>query len=215
MTLTTTSQMGGKNSDSISYITYLSKIIAKKQWSSLRKHISTSSAYLILFENNDSLLHQVCKYQPPLSLVNYMVQTNPKLLSMTNSFGHSPLHVAIQNAASPDIIDFLCTSSPEMPGMKDHMGKTPLHMACESYSKSRSKSKSKIDFRSNKKGLRKIIESLIEYSPTTVNLEDVGGITAIEYALDTNTDIKTIHMIQRASQSEWKRKDNCRKNINV
>ena len=215
MTLSLSSKIAINNTDTVPHIPNFSKIIEKKQWSLLRNYISTGSANLILFENNESLLHQVCRHQPPLSLIRYMIEKNSKLLYTTNSFGHSPLHVSIQNATSPEIIDFLCSSSPDMAGMKDHMEKTPLHIACDCYSKRRSQNKSKRDFRSNKKSLRKIIETLIEYSPTTVNSEDIYGLTAIEYALNANTDIKTLQMIQRSSEKEWKRRDNCRKNINV
>ena len=192
----------GRFSNNASSSSKLSKMISKGQWSKAEKFIDTYGMSIDLSGGDDSILHQACRHQPPLDLIKKIVSLRPDLAYLANPDGQVPLHIASQNGVSPDIIDFFCAPKRSTSGVQDLMGRTALHLACEGYCANNTDASGK----STKKAFTKTVKTLIRSSPTTINLEDVNGISAVEYALESDVDLKNLRILQKASEREWKRR---------
>mmetsp|Transcript_3428 Transcript_3428/g.3239 ORF Transcript_3428/g.3239 Transcript_3428/m.3239 type:complete len:234 (-) Transcript_3428:40-741(-) len=184
--------------------TKLSKLLARQQWSELMKHISSNPDILNSPDRDESFFHEICRFQPPLHVVEEIVGLSPSSLVLENDLGQFPLHVAAQNGASPEVISYLCKSNTKSSGVQDNMGKTPLHLASESYA-------NKYTHQQDRKlpleeALLLTVKILIRSSPHTVNLEDADDISVLEYAIDSDVDLKVIRVIQKASEKDWKKR---------
>ena len=177
-------------------------LVKRRQWLTVSNLLTSNVDELRHPANNDSILHVACKHQPPIQVVKKMVNVSPDLASLINFDGHSPLHVAAQNGASPEVICFLCLSYPDTSEFQDIKGRTPLHLACESYMNHYMQTPS----RTAQEALLLTVKVLVRTSPTTVNLEDVDGMSAVEYLLDAEIDLKVVRVIQKASVKEWERR---------
>lgn len=173
-------------------------MISKEQWSKAEKFIDNNGMSIDLAECDDSILHQACRHQSPLDLIKKIVSLNPELVYLANPDGQVPLHIASQNGASPDIIDFFCVPKRYTSGVQDSMGRTALHLACASYTDTM--------VQPTKKAFTKTVRTLIQSSPATINVEDIDGINAVEYAIESNVDLKILRLIQKASERDWKRR---------
>lgn len=177
-------------------------MISKQQWSKAEKFIDTHGISIDLAECKDSILHQACRHQSPLDLIKKIVSLHPDLVYLADSDGRVPLHIASQNGASPDIIAFLCVPKRNTSGVQDSMGRTALHLACASYCASYTDTM----VQPTKKAFTKTVRTLIQSSPATINVEDINGINAVEYAIESDVDLKILRLIQRASEKDWKRR---------
>lgn len=192
----------GRFSKNASSSSKLSKMISKGQWTKAEKFIDSHGMSIDLSECDDSILHQACRHQPPLDLIEKIVSLRPDLALLTNPDGQVPLHIASQNGASPDIIAFFCTPKRNTSGVQDLWGRTALHLACESYCANYTNT----TILSTKKAFTKTVKTLIQSSPATINVEDVNGISAVEYAIESNIDLNNLRLIQKASERDWKRR---------
>jgi len=173
-----------------------------RQWSRLINIIPTKIYKLRSSNHNYSLLHHACKYQPPIRVIKEIMKASPDLGYINNSDGHSPLHIAAQFGASPELIHFFCLVYPDTAELQDFKGRTPLQLACKSYIKYYRVTPS----RTAQEALLSTVKILVRTSPTTVNLEDLDGMSASDYMLDTNTDWNILAVIQNASVREWERR---------
>ena len=185
-----------------SQVSNLFDLVTRRQWLTVSNLLTDNVDELRHPANNDSLLHVACKYQPPIQVIKKMVNVSPDLVSLINFDGQSPLHVAAQYGASPEVICFLCLSYPDTSEFQDIKGKTPLHLACESYITHYVQSPN----RTPQEALLLTVKVLVRTSPTTVNLEDVDDMSAVEYLLDAEIDLKIVRVIQKASVKEWERR---------
>lgn len=189
----------------------LSNLLVQRKWSEIINVIARNPDALTASDFEESLFHKICRFQPPLEVIEFIVNISRKIASIKNNFEQFPLHVAAQNGALPEVIGYLCKLNPKASGSQDRKGKTPLHLASESYMKKYTHAKKrKIPAEEAYFLTTKI---LVRSSPNTVNIEDHEGMSALEYALDNNVALKVIRVLQKASEKEWKKKVKLEKHI--
>ena len=148
-----------------------------------------------------TLLHAVCRFNPPPSVVRNMIMLCPDDAKALDCLKRTPLHVATGTGASVDVINALLEANPRACRAQDADGRTPLHMACD-----RSCVLFEGSVNSSDAPRYDIVSSLISASPSAVTLEDSDEMTAVEYALFSSAELKVVKMLQRASQKVLRKK---------
>jgi hypothetical protein len=85
---------------------------------------------------------------------------------------------------------------------QDITGKLPLHLACEHYSKNYD-AKRERDI-PMKQAIVTVVNSLYRAAPSTINLEDMEGLSALEYAIEYEAGLRVVKDLQKASEKDWK-----------
>ena len=67
---------------------------------------------------------------PPLWVVESLVEANPNAVGTKNEYGMLPIRVAIRSKCTTDVINALIRESPESVKCFGVSGKTCLHLAC-------------------------------------------------------------------------------------
>jgi len=78
-----------------------------------------------------------------------------------------------------------------------------VHYVCESYAHNFKTIPSNA-YRSPGHSILTVVSLLLDEVPESANVEDLYGMNAIEYALDNNTDIRIIKLMQNASRENWR-----------
>lgn len=183
------------------------KLVKSRQWSEVLNHLPQNPDFAKSMDGTMPLLHEVCRYQPPLRVIQEFVHIDPELVTVMSTKNHAPLHVACRCGAPPDVINFLCQVSPTMAGLQDYNGRTPLHLLCQEYAiHYNEEQRLRISL---SKALIAAVKMLLVASPNTVNTEDKDGKTALHYAVDDqDIDIRVLHCIQKASAKDMTAKNN-------
>lgn len=151
--------------------------------------------------NGMTLLHAVCRFNPPPYVVKKMIMFCPDDAKSLDCLNRTALHVATGTGACYLVIDALLAANPDACRVQDADGRTPLHMACDRHC---------VLFEGSSNGhdapRHDIVSSLLSVSPSTVTLEDDDEMTAIEYALLSSADMSVIRMLQRAAQRILRKK---------
>jgi len=167
-----------------------------EKFRSLSALINQSSSF-----NGMTLLHAVCRYNPPSSVVRNMIMLCPEDAEALDCLERTPLHVATGTGASVNVINALLEANPSACRAQDADGRTPLHMACD-----RNCVLFEGSVNSNDAPRYDVVNSLLSVSPSSVTLEDADEMTAIEYALLSSGDLRVVKMLQRASQKVLRKK---------
>jgi len=190
--------------------------IKNRRWRIIREKLhsgklASSVDDIMNIENSgQSLLHAVCKKNPPEDIVQMIVDAFPDTVFQVNQSNQYPIHIAAQCGASPKVIQQLCNFNPEASCRCDSAGKTPLHLACEHYASSyKSVSKSL----TIEEAMFETIVELTQKALCVVHLEDEEGKTALEHAIDTGTDIMIIERLQYDCE-RWLREQKAVRSIN-
>lgn len=78
------------------------------------------------------LLHEVCKKNPPIDLVEALLESNQEAVTAKGHSGYLPFHYACAHGASIDVIKLLLSLHPEaIKVADDEEGILPLHLACK------------------------------------------------------------------------------------
>lgn len=119
------------------------KLVEKGNWSGLAKHVKTSpqSAFVrmtrgakgfTLASKGNLLLHEVCRYDPTLDVVNALIAVNGGALKATGEHGRLPLHFACACGASGEVVQRLIIGFPAGAKLRDSADlMLPLHLACK------------------------------------------------------------------------------------
>lgn len=131
--------------------------------------------------NLTEVVHFACKFNPPLRIIQLLLSLYHKGSCKRDKMGRLPLHYAAKWNASYNVIAYLVKANPMAASVRDKNGKTPLHHLCETYCSSVG-----LDSReclSAEDNFAESLEILMRAAPGTVNAEDNGGTTVIEYAI--------------------------------
>ena len=145
-----------------------------------------------------TLLHAVVRHDPPLNIVAKIIDICPDLLTATDCLGRTALHVAAGMGASSSLIYLIAHSCPSSCIAQDEDGKTPLHFACDSScelfedSSSSSLSRSSIPDHES-------IRDLLSVSIHAATMEDVDEMNPLEYAILSDSGLKTVKLLQNAA----------------
>ncbi|EJK71335.1 hypothetical protein THAOC_07243 [Thalassiosira oceanica] len=191
------------------YIKLILDYIENKNWdaferlvlSSAQSFRSTSRRISEMNELNGTLVHCCAYYDPPLKLLEKMIKIKPSATRERDILGRTPLHIAVGSGASEDSISFLVVSDPRACGCQDIDGRTPLHFACDSSSQLIEGD----DPVGREPPSYNLVRTLLSGRRDSAALEDNEGMNAIEYALISETDMRTIRLLQRATQRQVRR----------
>lgn len=149
--------------------------------------------------NPMEIVHFACRFNPPRSIIRHLASLYPEGVMYPDKLGRLPLHYAAKWGSSSRLIAYLVEKDRSAASVKDNLGKTPLSLLCENYSSS-------IDTNefSSEENMVESIKSLIEADPDSINIEDNGGTSAIEYAIASDSPYGAIRLIQKASERDWK-----------
>ena len=123
----------------------------------------------------------------------------PESLKIPDVTGRYPIHVAAKWSASPDVIQFLIKANPAAVGLPDGSGKTPMHYVGECYVCNYTSPLYDRD-----EAMLQVVKMLKTAAPNSVNLEDIYGMNAIEYALDSEASLGVIKTMQWACRDDWR-----------
>ena len=142
-----------------------------------------------------TLLHAVVRCNPPLDIVAKMVDLCPDQLTAKDCLGRTPLHVAAGSSAEPNLIKFIAHANPASCIATDEDGKTPLHVACDS---------SCVLFEDDDAMLPRevchdTVRALLSESMYAATIEDLDEMNALEYAIMSDAELRTVRLLQTAS----------------
>ena len=176
------------------------RLIKSRRWKVLREKLAADDIVsriddpMNIENSGETILHAVCRKNPPLHIVSIIVSMFPKTVSQLNNSNQYPIHVASQCGALPKIIQQLDQYCPDGFRSCDISGKTPLHLACEHYPSSYRSVKENM---SPIEPMEEIISILTRKTLSVIHIEDENGMTALEYAIDTGIDLVIIQKLQR------------------
>jgi ankyrin repeat protein len=125
-------------------------------------------------------------------------------IHFSDHLGRLPLHYACQHCASPHIVSFLLHTDPSLACQQDITGKTPLHLACQYYVRSYCPYLQLKSSLSADDAAMAVIHEICESIPSAVNVEDVEGRTALEYAIEAGLPFNLVRKLQKTSVYIWK-----------
>ncbi|KAL7545409.1 hypothetical protein ACHAWF_008759 [Thalassiosira exigua] len=152
----------------------------------------------------EHILHLACQHQAPPQIIELLARRYPRSASTPERKGRYPVHIACARGLKPKVVDFLVRSHPQGAGRQDDYGKTPLHYACESYAAHYRRMPANAHS-SEDESLRTVVGLLLKEFPALPNVEDLGRMNAIEYAIDNAVDLKTIKTMQNSSRDHWRK----------
>jgi ankyrin repeat protein len=119
------------------------QLIEKGNWKELAKHVKKypqssfvrmtqgSKGYNLTSKGN-LLLHEVCRYEPSLELVDAIISVNNGALKAIGEYGRMPLHYACACGASGAVVRRLINAFPQATKLRDGGDlMLPLHLACK------------------------------------------------------------------------------------
>ncbi|KAL9180613.1 hypothetical protein ACHAXT_011066 [Thalassiosira profunda] len=196
--------------DAMNYLSYLLGLIESQDWDRFEdfalknpntfRFISKSIQECEEF-NGMSLLHACVRYNPPLKLLERMIQLYPRALRGEDCLGRTPLHVAAGTGASPWVIKLLVLNYSEACNIQDLDGRTPLHFACDT---SCELFEDDADCLPRGPPALNTVRFLLAGSLDAVTLEDVDEMNAVEYAIISDAPMEVVNLLQRATQRVMK-----------
>lgn len=189
---------------------YYLDLIASRRWFSFEHHIlrdgdsKLKQLAQVIASVPDfhgmSLLHAIVRHRPPLSILSRVIEMHPEMVDAEDSFGRTALHVA---ASTNDIsaIQFLAAIGPQSCVVQDIDEKTPLHILCDT---------SAILFEGDDRRKRpptfEMVMALLSPNMNSVVIEDSNEANALEYAILSKCDVKTVKALQEATRTIMKRR---------
>jgi hypothetical protein len=172
-------------------------LIEQRQWNDLVERINSSpetarmalSGGATVFSSDSSsnlVLHEVCKNEPPLEVVEKLIAANELAVKAKGKWGNLPLHYACTCGASAPVIKLLLDTFPEgaqMIDCNDHM--LPLHLASKWGSS------------------EEVFMNLLAAYPEATLVKDDFGRTPMEYARSIHSDRIREVAISSLERGEW------------
>jgi hypothetical protein len=163
---------------------------------------------LFEFEGEDgtTLLHVMCRFQPPLDLVELVAEELPWMIGAKEPLtGQYPVHVACFYGSRSDVVKCLLSKNVEPAMTVDIEGRMPIHLACR-------------PIRSFPDDMREeghtnepfyiqagsaVIQALCAQAPKATNVDDCDGCNPLEIALEHGLSNKVCQILL-ASDIGWK-----------
>jgi len=152
-------------------------------------------------KSTPTLLHLVCTLNPPVQLVEKIVWAKPEMVNLLNVYNQTALHLAATWGACPDvIICLLCQNPLNLASTRDVRMKTPLHLACEYGPHQYKLCGGAEGYEDDQEALCQVVESLAKYYPEAAKMDDLDGMTPLDYALKHGADKATIAVLRKLSE---------------
>ena len=192
----------------VTMTTTITRLISKREWQQLEDALATDP-HLPIDDptvphavTQDIVIHFAVRFQSPLRTVLLLSRHFPSSLEQSDATGRYPIHVAAKWGAMPDVIEFLIRTNPAAAGVQDDLGKTPMHYVAEYYTRNYNRRIASVC--PVNESMLLVVKLLKNAAPKSVNLEDHDGVNAIEYALESDADIKVVKTMQRACRDDWR-----------
>lgn len=186
--------------------TTITRLVCRQQWELLLELLRRGDSVLPIDDTvghpitRELLVHLVCRFRAPTCVVRLMAETYPESLKSSDALGRFPIHIACAWGASTETIEFLICQDSVAASIQDNEGKAPIHHLCQSFQLNYQDTSRM----STGEAMLSIINMLKAVAPNTFNLEDNEEANAIEYAIESDTNIKIIRAIQRACRDTWR-----------
>jgi hypothetical protein len=154
-----------------------------------------------------TILHACARFDPPPKVVSRIIELCPQFLRAQDSLKRTPLHVMAGTRSPSSVIKILADAYPLACMIQDSDGCTPLHFACDG-----SCQLFENDEPVPSAPSYTTIGVLLMASPESVILEDNAGRSAIEYALCSDAELKTVRLLQKAARRAMSRRHEEMKN---
>jgi hypothetical protein len=122
--------------------TDLLDLVQRKKWETLMYRVlNEPHAAYVKFTGRSAnstyagnlLLHEACKKNPPMDIIEALIESNETAVTTKGNSGYLPVHYACAHGASIQLIQLLLSIHPEAVGaVDDEEGILPLHLACRS-----------------------------------------------------------------------------------
>lgn len=189
--------------------TTITRLVCGRQWDLLCELLQQDNSDAIPIDDaagrsitSDLLVHFVCRFQAPTSIVRLVAKTYQESVKSADALGRFPIHIACAWGASPETIEFLINEHPVAASIQDNEGKAPIHHLCQSFTLNYEDAS--LVAMPVKDTMMSIVSLLKVAAPKSFNLEDNDEMNAIEYAIESDTDIKVVKFIQRACRDDWR-----------
>lgn len=146
--------------------------------------------------SNHTVLHYLCQFRPPLSVVKSIYKSHSKAIFQKDCKGRYPLHIACKHGCTPDVVNYLLEKYPQAARECDLKQRSPLILAYRSYV-----FECGLAFCFANRNLTEVGQALISAAPDMVTAEDNKGQTALEYAIAEQFKYPTIEILQLAASS--------------
>ena len=151
--------------------------------------------------NGMSILHATLRHNPPETIVNALIKLVPEAPQCVDCLGRLPLHICTGTRADLASVQLLVTAYPQGCCVQDvDGGKTPLHMACDIQCKLFEQDDDE-ETELSPPSLE-VVKTLIKTKPCCVQLEDQDGMSALEYSIFSDSDIKVVKLLQNATRKQ-------------
>ena len=124
-----------------------------------------------------------------------MIEICPEQPAAKDCLGRTALHVAAASAASPKVIRLIAHACPTSCDATDEDGKTPLHFACDITCELFEGDSPVLP----RKVCHDTIRALLSESLHASTIEDIDEMNALEYAIMSDAELKTVKILQKAS----------------
>jgi len=191
--------------------TLLVALLEGGYWSSFKRTIAIPTfvdAGRYLDENpamfGANILHIALCNDPPIDIVESILEVFPDTPFLADSVGRYPLHIASSLGQSTEIVVMIAKAYRHACLKQDLDGKTPLHFACSS---DLTLYEGEDIHHGNTKELNSsTIVSLVSMAPSAVHLEDCDGQNPIELAILSNASSSIVSILRNISALEHMKK---------
>lgn len=140
----------------------------------------------------------------------HIAERIPSVLGQQDELsGRFPVHMACACGASPEFVAKCVSMFPCTAAAQDRDGKNPFHILCESYAKGCDTSMTRDVI---EKRMTNILWILYRKAPNAITLEDNHGVDAVEYALESDSSLSFLRLLQmmvaRVHEGNAKKKAN-------
>jgi ankyrin repeat protein len=148
-------------------------------------------------------LHACVRFNPPLHIVQVLIELLPESTSFVDCMNRTPLHIAAGTRADLSTIQLLVNASPFSCSIRDVNGMTPLHLACDSTCEIYTGDEQDC---TRDPPTYDVVSMLLKIYPTAVTLEDEEGTSALEHAILSDAPINVVKLLQAITcqQNEMK-----------
>mmetsp|Transcript_2298 Transcript_2298/g.3773 ORF Transcript_2298/g.3773 Transcript_2298/m.3773 type:complete len:238 (+) Transcript_2298:103-816(+) len=188
----------------MNYVAIVLDLIHCQDWAALEKVATEKKLFKVISEhiqksdefNGMTLLHAVVKSNPPLDILDAMIDAHGDALKGQDCVGRTPLHVACGTGADGLIIKRLVKAYPQACDMQDEDGKLPLHLACDTKC---------VIFEGDQTPRAPltldVVKVLLSGSMQSVLAVDGDEMNPIEYAIVSALDIEIVKRLRKARMS--------------
>ena len=192
----------------MNYVEILLDLIHNRLWEEVEEVAQQRALFKMISEhiqqseefNGMTLLHAVIKYNPPIQVLESILQAHSDAIKGQDCLGRTPLHVACGTGSDPSIIRMLVRAYPEACDVQDVDGRTPLHLSCDYEC---------VLFEGDQTPSSPpsigVVRALLSGSLKPVLVEDEDEMSPIEYALVSEADMEVVELLQQASTTARRR----------